>query len=339
MYGESRIFKEVKRIKIETDNIYPIVTSMNILKNGFVILFKATSSGNKPLLVTIDKKGTFLSKYDARGYGPGELMEPNNIFISDEEILVSESFNPVIHAYSNKLIFIRDYRIKKGGKILFADKKRLGIWSMFPEKDLVYLITIYNKENLNHIKYAYSIKKDKVPAFVQYYGNLCRIDKENFAGIYASDFQVNIFDSQIKLKRKLFTGKPAHVKKYHPWKGNRSIVNGNRAEEWINSWTVAYSVLFVDDHFLIYYREKNKFYLDVVDIKGTHIYTKQEMPWVHSLSDGKHLWRVEKKESTTDELNYYIIQEKLITRAHSIQGRNRSKTDCRSVQLSVFNIK
>lgn len=306
------IIKEIERIKLQTGEFYPSVGDGALLPDGFVFVFQESVFGQNPLLIKFNKKGEFVSKYTARGNGPGELNKPEGVYTFGNEIFVSEFYHPVVHVYTNSLKFKRDFRINSSGKILFINDRYVGIWSMHYQDDKVYLLTIYNRDTFSLYKYAYPIQKDKIPAFVQYYGNVTPISGSRYAGIYATDFQVNIFNRNFEPSRRLLKRKPGHVKKHNKWKGSRSVISTDKITEWMRTWTIPHSVFYVNNHYIISYHNGDDSFQDVIDENGDIIQSERKINWFPRFSDENFLYRIDKKENEDNIDEFFIIKEKLI---------------------------
>lgn len=309
-----KIFHTIERIRIATDDYYPYINDLTTVPDGYVLLCEQSAATSKPILVKLNLKGISIATYGSHGYGPGELTKVNSLCFSEGEILATEFFTPVIHVFSTSLEFKKDIRIKKGGNILFADKRFIAVWSMHYEKEFAYMVTLYDRNDYSFKRYAFPISRESIPAFVHFYGSFIPIDGNRYAGIYSNSYKIKIFSDDFNFETGLLKNAPAHVKKYRPWKRNRSIVDTMSANDWIASWTVLHSLFYVDGVFLINYREGGNFYIDFASRKGKIIHTGQKVRWYHLYSDGKFLWRIERENEDEEEPDLFLVKEKLSLR-------------------------
>lgn len=307
------IIKETQRIKLQCGGFYSSIGDGALLPDGFVFVFKESAFGQNPLIIKFNKKGEPVSEYHERGNGPGELNEPDGVYAFGNQIFAGEFYNPVVHVFSNNLKFKRDFRIKSSGKILFVNDMYVGIWSRYYHDNKVYLMTIYNKDTFSLYKYAYPIHKDKIPAFVQYYGNVTPISENRYAGIYASDFQVTIFDHKFERSQPLFKKTPEHVKAHIKWKGSRSVIDTGKIKKWMSTWTIPQSVYYVNSHYIITYQHKGATFQDVIDEKGNIILRERKITWFPRFSDGNYLYRIDVIENENEKDEFFIIKETFVT--------------------------
>jgi len=302
IFAATPLFEEKIKIKLETKQDYAYFTHCDILPDGFVVLFEESSSGNTLTLVKFDKNGKHLCDYKARGVGPGELSNVGNIFVGQRSILVCEFLSPVIHEFNLDLKFLKDHRIKLGGKVFYCDDKTIAVWAKHYHEDLVDLVTLYNRNDLSLKGYTFTINKKMVPAFVHYDGSFRSIDQKGFAGLCPSEYQVKLFNPDFSYNRDLIKNVPSYIKKYFPWNKSTSQVNVNEAEKWLRSWTNMYSLFYIDNLFVISYSEgNNNYFLDIVNSNGDVLFSKFKIKFFPICAKDNLLWffSVDEKDDIT----------------------------------------
>ena len=214
------LFNEISRIELQLDDVvFALITDIVPLPDGFVLIIKESRFGNTYSLLKLSKKGDFICKFDRRGNGPGEIKNIENIVAAKTSIFVAESFAPYVHEYSHNLQFIRDYRIKQGGKIfLFEDY--IGIWSLnfrkINNKDKIYILALYDRNTFQFKGVTFEIPE--LPPYVHRMGGMCRVDNTTYAGVYSTRYQIYLFDERLQYKESLIKKVPEHIKKYYPSK-------------------------------------------------------------------------------------------------------------------------
>lgn len=306
------VLKTIAHVQLKGCNHYSLLKCFAVLPGGFAVVFEESPSNRRPALVKVSWQGNFIREYTKRGQGPGELSEIGGIVASDDAIFVSEFFLPMVHVFSHDVQFINDFRVKSGGKIVFADDKYIAIWNQHFENDVVYMLTLYDSVRFDFFKYAFPVPLKEVPQLAQYYGGIAKINGLGFAGVYSSDYRIKLFDHSFSQGKKLITRYPGHIKKYHPWRGNTTQIDMNQAQEWMNSWAIIHSVFFVDNHYIIEYSYDGKKYFDVLSRDGDMVYCLQELKNFHSVSQGNHLFTIEVHENNDFEKSYSILKQELV---------------------------
>jgi hypothetical protein len=266
------LFDEVERIELKMgDVVFASVADARPLPDGFILIIDQSAFGDVYSIVKLSKKGELIRLYDKRGNGPGEIRRIDNIAVRKNSILVAESTAPFVHEYSHDLQFIKDHRVKKGGKI-FLLGKFVGIWSTNfikeNNQDKSYILALYDSETFEFKRYAFEIPG--APAYVFSWGNVCELDNQTFAGIYSTRYQVHLFDSEFNRTKDLIKNIPKHIKKYYPWKQDPHKLD-NTGIQWMHSWSKIYGVYYIKGTFIIKYMHDKKRYLDLVDGSGNII--------------------------------------------------------------------
>jgi hypothetical protein len=305
------IFKEVDRVKLDFGDVVFANTSKIVpLQDGFIVLIDETAYTKTHTLLKFSKKGTLLNKYDRRGNGPGELRSVGNIIPLENSILVSESSAPFVHEFSHDLKFVKDHRIKKGGKILDLGKY-FGIWALNYKrennKDKVFILALYDRNTFEFKKFAFEIPE--VPAYVFTWGGICRVDENTFAGAYVTQHKIYLFDSDLKLKKSILGDLPGYMKKYHPWKKSHSHAD-NTSVEWLKSWSKIDSLYYIDGKFIVKHLLENKCFLDIISLDGKPLLKNYQESKNSSLlfTEDPYVWLLEWND---DRTTYYLVKVKI----------------------------
>lgn len=313
IYSVENIFIELEKIKLNIDEIlFSRLWQIEQLPDGFVILL--SRYGNSNMIVKLGKNGDVVSIYDKAGNGPGELRNIYNIAVNENSIYACEQSSPYVHEFTHNLKFKKDYRVKKGGKLFILGDKYAGIWgpNYIGEKKVesIKTLSLYSLRDFSHIKFAFPVAE--VPALYHYWGDICRINKTTFAGIYPTEYQIKIFDENMELRKQLIKNVPKHIKKYHPYKGNSRLVDQNIAD-WGSSWSVLKDIFYSEDRFIIKYLYKKNNFFDIIDRSGKIIYSGyKEDKDLHLIfvEKQKYFWHLLTK-MTGDEIKYFLVKHKL----------------------------
>jgi hypothetical protein len=261
-------------------------------------------------LLKFSKKGKLIGKYDRRGNGPGELRSVGNIIQLENSILISESSAPFVHEFSHDLKFVKDHRIKKGGKILDLGKY-FGIWTLNYKKennkDKAFILALYDRETFEFKKFAFEIPE--VPAYVYTWGGICRVDENTFAGVHVTQYKIYLFDTDLQLKKSIFGDLPGYMKKYHPWKKSHSHAD-NTSVEWMHSWSKINSIFYYDGKFIVKHLLEKKRFLDIISLDGKPLltnYQESKNSSIDSTAD-PYFWKLEWND---DKTQYYLVKTKL----------------------------
>jgi hypothetical protein len=309
--NDNSVFIQVDRVDLKLDSYQiAILSQVKPIPDGFILLVKQSSFGDKYALIKVSHKGEIVSIFEKRGNGPGELRSIENIAVAENSIFVSERSAPFVHEYSFDLKLIKDHRIKKGGK-LFLLGKYVGIWSLnfnnINDNNKTFILALYDRKTFAFIKVAFEISG--VPAFVQRWGGICAIDENQFAGAYTIDYQINVFDSDMNLKKKLISKAPQYIKPYIPWK--KSPYNLDKTGiDWMHSWSKIHSIFYVDNKYVLKYLLQKKQYTDIIDKNGKILASELEPKKNRSLifSQNQFIWQLEWNEDST---KYALIKLKL----------------------------
>ena len=309
---DKEIFVEVDAVKVNLDDVlHSTVSDVEQLPDGF--LFSLKRGRNNNLLVKVDKNGNVTKIYDKPGNGPGELRHIFNIVAYRNSIYAIEGKSPFIHEYTNDLKFKKDYRINAWGR-LYMLGKYAGIWrpSTYDDKsEEIYTLALHDPKDFTFKRNVFRVKE--VPAFFTYWGDVCVIDENTIAGVYSTEYQIRIFDGDLKFQKNLIEKTPDHIKKYVPYKGNIHVV-GKEAQEWTLTWSVMSRLHYVDKMFILFYKMNTDFFLDIIDKNGKILYTQyKEKKGFHIVfsEDQKYIWRLKVEEG--DESNKYtLVKQKLV---------------------------
>jgi hypothetical protein len=313
LYAKNDIFVDVERVNLKLDELlYSGLGDIAPLPDGFIIVFRRGRDCN--LIVKLDKQGNIITVYDKTGNGPGEIRGLHNIGVTGTAIFASEMQSPFIHEFSHDLKFKNDYRIKGAGKLYVLGTKYIGIWcpSNFDEKaENLDTLALYDAKSFKFKKYVFRVKE--VPAFFSYWGSVCRINDDTFAGVYPSEYQIRIFDGNLEFRKSLLNEIPVYIKKYVPFNRSQSVVDQN-AVNWTNTWSVMHSIYYLDGMFILSYTYNKEFFLDIIDSNGKVVYPnykEKKRFGIAFIEDNKFLWRLKVEEG--DEADKYtLVKQKLI---------------------------
>ncbi len=309
------IFKELERIELKLEKVHFATLSTVVpVPDGFILLVKESAFGNQYALIKISKSGAFVSVYNKRGNGPGELRTITNMVATKNSILVGELSAPYVHEFSHDLIFKEDHRIKSGGK-LFQLGQYLGIWTVNYKKvgnnNKTYILALYDRKTFEFKRFAYEI--GEIPAFVQYWGGICQIDDNYFAGIYPTHYQIKVFNKELQFEKNLIKMVPKHIKKYHPWKKSPSHMD-NSALKWMHSWSKPHSIFFIEGKFILKHLVDNQQFLDVISKDGEILRAVKEGKNRSCLfSEGPSLWKLHWDDDNDEKIKFYtLVKYKLV---------------------------
>ena len=111
---KSGTFSLKKILKLESKEGFYSSTKANMSPNGnnyFVL-----DRGNK-VIVVFDKNGEELYSFGKEGNGPGEFNKPRNIYVTNDQILITELMKG--HLFDIKGNFIKQVSLILGGKVPF----------------------------------------------------------------------------------------------------------------------------------------------------------------------------------------------------------------------------
>lgn len=313
--GEKKItFKEIERVRLEFNDIvfYSIWQSIKI-KDGFVSILTESEKGGRYFLVKFSNEGKILAVYKQYGSGPGDISRINSIADTGNTILIPERTLSYVHEFSYDLKFIRDYRIKKGGNIILIGDY-VAIWSVNTpgqkDTDKKYMSALYDLKNFNFKKYAFEITE--IPALVQDWGNICKLDHNSYAGIYSTEYQIRIYDRELNFKKNLLNNTPNYISKYSPFNGNPRNVN-NEIVKWMESWSRMHELFYADGKLILRYATGKDMFIDIFDKNGKPLAQniKQNKENYLAFTDGNYFWKYEIKIEGEVE-KYWLVKTKLI---------------------------
>lgn len=309
--SQKTIFKEVDRVELDFGNVvFASISKIVPLPDGFVVLVNESAYSVRHTLVKLSKKGKLLNKYDRRGNGPGEIRSIGNIVQLENSILVSESSAPFVHEYSHDLKFVKDHRIKKGGKVLLPGKY-IGIWTLNfkkeNDKEKAFTLALYDRNTFEFKKFAFEIPE--VPAYVFTWGGICRVDENTFAGVYVTQYKIYLFNSEMQLQKTMLGKAPSYIKKYRPWKKSHSHAD-NTSVEWLHSWSKINDLYYIDGKFVVSYMCEKRRFLDIISLEGETLVANYEESKNSSVifTEGSFIWQLEWND---DKTTNYLVKTKL----------------------------
>jgi len=300
-------FKTVERIKVDVDQPFSSFSSFRKLPDGFVLLLmESRTNYETPILVKIDKNGRFQKKYKEWGEGPGQMKRISGIYVLDDAIYASEGVKPWLHQFDLNLNFVKDIKIKKGGKLIIHNDKYIGIWSTITKgENEFYKLALYGRKDFQFIRNAYRV--NEFPPLVFSWGGICRIDANTYAGVYPPDFQIKLFDAEFNYIKDVFQETPGHVAKYTKWNKDPNHLD-NEMYKWFQGWTKVNDVFFVKNHFIITYNHQGKGFLDIIDRDGNlKIKQLDAKAYGFSFVEDDYLWRLDWEE-TEEDREYYLVK-------------------------------
>lgn len=304
------ILEKIEKVDLNFgDVICAYIVGIAPLENGFVLLTNESVYGDKYSLLKLSERGEFIKQYNKRGNGPGEFSRVGSLVVLEKSILVFERSTPFIHEFTFDLEFVRDHRVKQGGKgfLLGNFVAVQGLYFTGGNKDKKnYVLALYDRETFEFKKYA--VEVNEVPAFVFTWGGFCEVDNKTIAGVYSNIYEVQLFDRYMNKSGALEKKISGHFEKYYPWKKNPNTLR-NDGVKWMHSWAKMHSIFFLEDKFIITYLQNKKYYWDVISMDGKPVAfgleNKADQPFLFTTNS--HIWRLETTE-VEDEKEYAIIQ-------------------------------
>jgi len=264
-----------------------------------------------------DKNGTFLRIIGKRGEGPGELLQPNEIFILDNNQLIIEDYirnltyyslkGEYIKAQSTTKIFPVGILVNSQGKILAAtnikepDKsgKEIGLYD----------------ENLNHLKTLISDPKPmpdpQIHKTFQPKINWALLKDDQIIISYKADYELQIFNAQGKLTKKITKEhEPVRITEEDKKQRVRRVSEGRKLV--VPKYFPAIHSITTDDEGRIFVRTykkigERKYYNDVFDSEGRCIAKV-------ALKDRLKVWKKNKLYTIEeDEEGYQKIKRYKVT--------------------------
>jgi hypothetical protein len=308
------IFKEVERVDLKLDKIiFAHINDYVVVPDGFIILIQETARGEYFSLVKLSKKGDVLRVYEKRGNGPGELRYIENLEAFGKSIFVGEMTAPYFHEFNHNLDFIADHRAKRGGKVMHVGNY-IGIWADYIPRvnnvDKFYMLGLYDNKTYEFKKYAFEIPE--IPALVQSWGGVRKIDENTYAGIYPTQYQIRLYDKELNFKKNLLKDVPGYIVKYSPWKQNPNDVTLDM-QKWFKSWSKIESLFYADGKFLLRYMIGEEFFIDIFDKDGKKLVSQYKEPKNKhvNFAEGGFLWLLESYDEDEDSPKNTLIKAKL----------------------------
>jgi hypothetical protein len=268
-YSKSPTFKVIHSVELDVSDI-PFAYSAGIVKipGGFIMGINESAFGRSYAILKFSREGKIIKRYDKRGNGPGELRAFLNIIADGDSIFIAERAAPFVHEFNHNLDFIKDYRVKKGGRI-HRIGQYIGIWYEHVTGDSeipkIYMLGLYDRKTFQFKKYGFEV--EKVPFGVGLYGNVTQIDNNRYAGVYSNLYQLNFFDGDfnfVKSRKLDFSG----FKSYYPYDNNRQQVPHDIYKKWRDSWLRLNNIFFLENKLLISYFYQGKYFYSVFTKSG-----------------------------------------------------------------------
>ena len=280
MYGEDFciIEEELSIGEVEGREEYMFSRAWYIAVDNEERIYVMDQGGSQ--VKVFDKNGTFLRSIGKRGQGPGELQNPNEIFLTDNNQLVFEDFIRGLNFYSLEGKFIRSLSTAKIFPIRVLVNSKGYILALIniaePSKNgkEIKLFDAY----LNFLKTIVTIPESDSQDFNPFrpgiHWALAKYD--NLVVGYLEDYELQIFNSDGELIKKI-------NRKYDPVK-----ITSEEIEEMkrrikpglkliIPKHYPAIQYLFADDEGRIFIqtyekvKDGNGYYFDVFDTEGRYI--------------------------------------------------------------------
>jgi len=264
-----------------------------------------------------DRNGNFLRTIGRKGEGPGELQNPDNIFIIKNNNLVIEDYIRNISYFSTTGKYIRSLSTTKifpTGMLLNSQGYILTITNINEPNKWGKEISLYD-ENLNYLITIISIPKPKPnPQILKPFQpaiNWASYKDENFILSYKEEYELQIFNIKGELVKKI-------IKEYEPIKVTEEDVKlrVGRVSEGrklvVPKYFPAIYSLTTDDEGRIFSRtfEKagnGKYFNDVFDQEGRYIAKI-------SLKDCPKVWKKGKLYTIEeDEEGFQVIKRYRVT--------------------------
>lgn len=164
-----------------------------------------------------DRNGTFLRSIGSRGEGPGELFNPNRIFITSGNQLVIEDFirNLTFYTLDGKYIKAQSTVSVFPIEVLVGSTGQIFAITNIKEPDRTGKEVKLYDENLNHVKTIISIPKPKPdPRILMPFQpeiNWAIFHNDSIIISFEKDYELQIFNAQGELSKKI-------TKEYEPVK-------------------------------------------------------------------------------------------------------------------------
>jgi hypothetical protein len=142
------------------------------------------------------------------------------------------------------------------------------------------------------------------------WGGMCKVDNNSYAGVYATKYQIRLFDKNLQHEKGLITIVPKYIKKYHPYKGDPQTFD-QTSQKWMESWSKMESIDYVDNKFILGYMQGKSSYLDIINKDGNILHSQYKVgkKWI-AFTDSSHVWWLEEVEDNED-MKHFLIKSSL----------------------------
>jgi hypothetical protein len=259
-----------------------------------------------------DKNGTLLRAIGKKGEGPGELAQPNEIFVTGGNQLVVDDYIRNLTYYSLDGKFIKAQSTAKifPVGILIDSLGRILAMTNINEPDKSGKEIVLYDENLNYLKTIISIPKPRPnPQILEPFQPEINwaLSKDNSVIIsFKEEFELQVFNAQGKLSKKITKEhEPVKITEQDVKQRIRRVPEGRKLV--VPKYFPAVHSLTADDEGRIFVHtyekaEEGKFYNDVFDSEGRYIARV-------SLKDILQVWKKQKLYSIEeDEEGYQFIK-------------------------------
>jgi len=264
-----------------------------------------------------DKNGSFLRIIGKRGEGPGELLQPNEIFILDNNQLIIEDYIRNLTYYSLEGEYIKAQSTTKIfpiGILVNSQGKILATTNINEPDKSGKEISLYD-ENLNHLKTLISDPKPMPdPQILKTFQpkiNWALLKDDQIIISYKADYELYIFDAQGKLTKKITKeNEPVRITKEDEKQIVKRVPEGRKLV--VPNYFPAIHSITTDDEGRIFVRRygktrEGKYYNDVFDSEGRCIAKV-------ALKDRLQVWKKNKLYTIEeDEEGYQKIKRYKVT--------------------------
>lgn len=264
-----------------------------------------------------DKNGSFLRTIGRKGEGPGELLQPNEIFIIDNKQLVIEDYIRNLTYYSLEGEYIKaqsTVKIFPIGILVNSQGKILAVTNINEPERYGKEIKLYD-ENLNYLKTLISNPKPKPdPQILKPFQPEISwaLLKDNHIIIsYEADYELQIYNDQGKLTKKITREHdPLRITEDDVKRRVRRVPEGRKLV--VPKYFPAVHSIATDDEGRIFVRTyekagEGKYYNDVFDSEGRYIAKV-------AIKDRLQVWKKNKLYTIEkDEEGFYYVKRYKVT--------------------------
>ena len=228
-----------------------------------------------------DRNGTFLRSIGTKGEGPGELFNPNRIFITGGNQLVIEDFirNLSFYTLDGKYIKTQSTVSVFPIEVLLDSAGRIFAITNIKEPDRFGKEVKLYDENLNHVKTIVSIPKPRPdPRILMPFQpeiNWAIFQSNRMIISFEKDYELQIFNGQGELSRKIIKEyKPVKITEENVKLRVRKVPEGRKLM--VPEYFPAVHSITADEKGRIFVRtyekaREGKYYNDVFDPEGRYI--------------------------------------------------------------------